>query len=125
MVCSWRRATSFGHISGNPEVQQALKRLYGRVDNVEFYVGLFAEDVRPHSALAALIGRLVGIDAFSQALTNPLLAPPIFNSKTFSKAGVKIIDETKSLSDIVHRNIPDGGRRYAVSLTRLDIAPNP
>ena len=34
------------------EVQQALKRLYGHVDNVEFYVGLFAEDVRPGSALA-------------------------------------------------------------------------
>jgi prostaglandin-endoperoxide synthase 2 len=122
--CGWPKATSFDQISGKPEVQQALRKLYGRVDNVEFYVGLFAEDVRPNSALAALIGRLVGIDAFSQALTNPLLAPPIFNSKTFSKVGLKIIEQTTSLSDILHRNIPDSGRRFAVSLTRLDIARN-
>ena len=121
-LCRWPRATSFDQISGNPEVQRALKRLYGHVDNVEFFVGLFAEDTRPGSAVAALIGRMVGIDAFSQALTNPLLAPPIFNSKTFSSTGLRIIRQTRSLSDILHRNIPNTGKRFAVSLTRLDIA---
>ena len=30
------------------------------------------------------MGRLVGIDAFSQALTNPLLAPRTYNADTFS-----------------------------------------
>lgn len=118
--CRWPRVTSFDQISGNPEVQQALKRLYGHVDNVEFYVGLFAEDVRPGSALAGLIGRLVGIDAFSQALTNPLLASPIYNHKTFSHAGMKIIEQTHSLSDILHRNLPAGDKRFTVSMTRLD-----
>ena len=123
-MCRYPRVTRFDQISGDPEVQQALKRLYGHVDNVEFYVGLFAEDVREHSAVAALIGRLVGIDAFSQALTNPLLNPNIFNARTFTPTGLQIIKQTASLSDILHRNIPNTGRRFTVSLTRLDVAQN-
>ena len=30
---------------------------------------------------------MVGVDAFSQALTNPLLAPRVFNEQTFSPLG--------------------------------------
>ena len=114
------RVTRFNQISGNPQVQRILHKLYGHVDNIEFYTGLFAEEGRPDSAVGALIGRLVGIDAFSQALTNPLLAPAVFNANTFSPLGLQIIQETHSLGQILHRNIPDTGRRYKVSLTRLD-----
>ena len=56
-------------------MQSALRDIYGHVGRIEFYVGLFAEDPRPGSDLPGLMGRMVGIDAFSQALTNPLLAP--------------------------------------------------
>ncbi|HSH82113.1 MAG TPA: peroxidase family protein [Herpetosiphonaceae bacterium] len=119
-LCGYPRVTSFDQISGNPEIQRQLQQLYGHVDRVEFYVGLFSEDVRERSPVAPLMGRLVGIDAFSQALTNPLLAPPIFNAKTFTPAGLRIIEQTKSLSDLLHRNIPQTGKRYTVSLTRLD-----
>ena len=73
------RATGFDQISSDPRVQQALRDLYGSVDNIEFYAGLFAEDVRPTPSLPPLIGRMVAIDAFSQAFTNPLLAPRVFN----------------------------------------------
>ena len=47
--------------------------------------------MRPNSVLPPLIGRLVGVDAFSQALTNPLLAPRVFNAQTFSPLGMEII----------------------------------
>jgi prostaglandin-endoperoxide synthase 2 len=62
---------------------------------------------------------MVGIDAFSQAFTNPLLAPLVFNQTTFSPQGMEIIQSTRSLSDIVHRNVPDTNR-YFISLTRED-----
>ena len=64
-------------------MQAALKELYGTVDQIELFPGLFAEDARPNSVLPSLIGRMVGVDAFSQALTNPLLAPRVFNEETF------------------------------------------
>lgn len=64
-LCGYPRVTAFDQISGDPAVRDGLARLYGHVDNVEFYVGIMAEDVRPNSAVAPLIGRLVDIDAFS------------------------------------------------------------
>jgi prostaglandin-endoperoxide synthase 2 len=121
-LCGYPRVTAFDQISGNPAVQEGLARLYGHVDNVEFYVGIMAEDVRPNSAVAPLIGRLVDIDAFSQALTNPLLSEHVFNERTFSPEGLRMIKRTTCLSDLLHRNIPDAGRRYRVTMTRPSVA---
>lgn len=107
-MCNYPRVTDFNQITGDEDAQKLLKDLYGDVEKVEFYVGLYAEDVRENSALPPLIGRLVGIDAFSQALTNPLLAENLFNADTFSPIGLKIIEETNTVSELVHRNIPKG-----------------
>ena len=58
--------------------------------------------------LGDLMGTMVGVDAFSQALTNPLLDPRLFSADTFSEKGMAAIRETNSLKDIVLRNIPPG-----------------
>lgn len=122
-ICSYPRITDFDQITGDEWVQQELKRLYSHVDNIEFYVGLFAEETRENSAVGALIGRLVGIDAFSQALTNPLLAQNIFNENTFSPVGFEIIQNTHRLSEVLHRNLPPTDRTFQVSLTQLKSHP--
>ncbi len=110
--------TDFDQITGDKDAQDLLRKLYGHVDNIEFFVGLIAEDGRPNSALPALIGRMVGIDAFSQAFTNPLLAELMFNKETFTDIGWDIIHNTKTLSEIVHRNIPQSDREYKVTFYR-------
>ena len=71
---SFPRVTQFEQISSDPLIVEGLRNVSGRVDNIELYIGLFAEDSRPDSILAQLMGRMVGVDAFSQALTSPLLA---------------------------------------------------
>ena len=119
-LCRFPRVTRFDQISGDPQVQQALRDVYGSVDRIEFYAGIFAEDHRPNSPLPPLLGRMVGVDAFSQALTNPLLAPRVFSEKTFSPLGMEVISTTRTLSDLVHRNADDASRRYFVSMTRRD-----
>lgn len=104
--CKFPRVTDVRQISSRPEVQDALRECYpGGVDDIELYPGLFAEDIRPNSLLGPLMGRMVGIDALSQALTNPLLTPTLYNKDTFSEEGLRIIDTTASLSDIVMRNV--------------------
>ncbi len=118
VLCGYPPVTAFDQISGNPEVQEGLARLYPHVDDIEFYVGIMAEDVRPNSAVAPVIGRLVGIDAFSQALTNPLLSEQVFNERTFSQERFRVISRTRSLSDLLHRNIPERGRQYRVTMTQ-------
>jgi prostaglandin-endoperoxide synthase 2 len=123
---SFPRATDFDQISEHEEVQRALKELYGTVDAIELFVGLFAEDVRPGSALPALIGRMVGVDAFSQALTNPLLSTNVFNPATFSKKGWDIVHETNSLSQLLHRNLGSDRGSYRIKMTQTgDEIPPP
>ena len=119
-LAKFPRAQCFEDVSKDRRVQDGLREHYGSVDEVELYPGLFAEDVRPNAVLPSLIGRLVAIDAFSQAFTNPLLSPRVFNPGTFSPLGWELIRTTGTLSDLLHRNIPDAGRRYEVTMTRRD-----
>jgi prostaglandin-endoperoxide synthase 2 len=114
-MCGFPRVTKFEQITGDEFAQQKLKELYGHVDNVEFFVGLYAEDVRQNSTIPPLVARLIGIDAFSQALTNPLLSPNIFNENTFSPIGWEIIQSTNTVSDLVNRNVPPSGKKYKVT----------
>ncbi len=114
-MCGFPRVTRFEQITGNEFAQEKLKELYGNVDNVEFFVGLYAEDGRKNSTIPSLVARLIGIDAFSQALTNPLLSPNIFNKETFSPVGWEIIQNTNTVSDLVNRNVPPSGNKYKVT----------
>ncbi len=111
------RATHVNQISSSPRVRQALMDVYGDVDKIDLFTGLFAEDIRPNSVLAPLMGRMVGIDAFSQALTNPLLAESVYGEAALSQRGLQIIDRTRSLNDIVARNVTNA---TPVSFTHSD-----
>ncbi|HWF52422.1 MAG TPA: peroxidase family protein [Solirubrobacteraceae bacterium] len=114
------RVTDFDQITGDVTVQEELRRLYGHVDNIEFYVGLFAEEVPVNGVCPGLMGRMVALDAFSQVYTNPLLASRLYNEDTFSPLGMEIISSTKTLSEIVNRNVPARAGGYFVSMTRRD-----
>lgn len=117
-LCKYPRVTNFDQISSDENIQKELQRLYGHVDNIELYVGLYAEDLRENSALPSLVGRLIGIDAFSQVLTNPLLAESVFHPETFSPVGWEEIQNTKTLSQLLHRNLPPSDKKYRVSFER-------
>lgn len=114
-LCGFPRVTKFEQITSDEFIQQKLKELYGHVDNIEFYVGIYAEDIRENSTIPPLVARLIGIDAFSEALNNPLLSPNIFNKETFSPVGWEIIQSTKTVSDLVNRNVPPSDKKYKVT----------
>jgi prostaglandin-endoperoxide synthase 2 len=104
----------FEQLTDNAALRGRLKELYGSVERMEFYVGLFAEKRTPDSPLPRLLGTMVAVDAFSQALTNPLLSEHIWGDfetreKTFDALGVAAIEETRSLRDVLARNanVPD------------------
>ena len=103
---------------------EELKRLYGNIDNVEFYTGLFAEPRETNGPLPDLIMAMVAMDAFSQALTNPLLSEHIYGDKAnrelaFTKKGLAEIENTRRLRDILVRNSTGLGDRF-VGMTRPD-----
>jgi prostaglandin-endoperoxide synthase 2 len=103
-IMHYPRVTRFEQISSDPLVVSELRRVYGEVDNVEYYVGLLAEDLRPRAAVPPLVGRMVAADAFAHALTNPLLSPHVFNEITFTVEGMRSIEITSTLRDILARN---------------------
>ena len=111
-LMKYPRVTRFEQINGDPLVSGELRRVYGDVDNVEFFVGLFAEELPSRSAVPPLIGRMVAADAFSHALTNPLLSPHVHHAGTFTAGGMEVIEATSTLADLLARNdvVPDGTR---------------
>lgn len=109
VLVGMRRAASFRDITKDERKRRALAALYDSPDAMEFYVGLFAEDRVTNSPLPMLILKMVAIDAFSQAMTNPLLSQHIFGDPVnsvaaFTRAGLDEIAATGSLADILGRN---------------------
>ena len=109
---------SFEQISSDPAVREILENAYGTPNKVEFYVGLFAEDLMPNSPLPPLILALVALDAFSQALTNPLFSEHVFNETTFTKFGWAEIAGTTTLKQLVDRNSKGGAGAAAITMTQ-------
>lgn len=106
------RLTSFDELTSDAEVRHRLEALYGDIDKLEWYVGIFAEDYPDYMMMGELMTYMVANDAFTQALTNPLLARNVFNDATFTKTGMRIISDTRSLQEIAARNAasPDAVR---------------
>jgi prostaglandin-endoperoxide synthase 2 len=112
---------SFEDISSDPQVAGLLRDAYRTPENLEFYAGLFAEDRVRNSPLPTLILRMVAIDAFSQALTNPLLSEHVFATNgeaTFTRLGLDVIAETRSLRDVIVRNVAEPSTVGWIGMTR-------
>lgn len=123
------RVTKFSQISKDPGVTEKLSKAYaGNVDDVEFFVGIFSESRIPNSPLPKTIATFVALDAFTQALPNPLLSQHVFGSveekeSTFTKYGVSQINACGTLADIVSRNIKDAGSLGFIGMTQQGWTP--
>ncbi len=101
--------TDFKDLAGDTPLAADLARLYpGGVDDVEFLVGLFAQSHDEDEVLPGLMRTMVAVDAFSQILTNPLLAANVYCDAAFSAVGDTIINSTRSFQDLVARNCAPG-----------------
>lgn len=104
-----RLSTSL-ELTRDANLAQQLDKLYGGVDGIEMTVGLLAEARAPGAALGELMRLMVGCDAFTQALTNPLLASNVFGEQAFTKVGMAAIADTSTFDDVGQRNLRLNGR---------------
>jgi len=103
------RAKKYEDITDDKVLIEELRTLYGDdVESLDWYVGLFAEKHGTDMIMGELLLRMVAHDAFTQALTNPLLSNEAFVPETFSSIGWDIINETSTLNHIVQRVIKTG-----------------
>ncbi len=112
------RPKDFSDISSDARVVEFLSDRYRSVNDVDFYVGLFAEDPVDNSPLPPLMLRLVAVDAFSQALTNPLLSEHVYKKSTFSALGWEAIESTTSLADVLERNTAGPFSKAEITMTQ-------
>ncbi len=99
------RLGSFSDLTADAVLRERLEKLYDHdIDRLEWYVGIFAEDYPDYAMMGELLTTMVANDAFTQALTNPLLSRNVFTEDTFSAAGMRVIAETHSLQQILRRN---------------------
>jgi prostaglandin-endoperoxide synthase 2 len=110
---------TFEQLTGEKELARELKALYQTVDRVEYPIGLLAEERTERSMLGDLMTAMVGVDAFSQALTNPLLSKAVFGPGAFSDVGVATINNTATLADVVKRTTQIGDRRVSFALRKI------
>jgi len=106
----------FDDLAGDPALAAELARLYpGGVEDVELLVGLFAQQHGDDEVLPGLMRTMVAVDAFSQILTNPLLAANVYCDAAFSSVGQAIINGTHSFQDVVARNCAPGSEAIVYS----------
>ena len=108
---------SIDEFADGPDVANEIKRLYnGNMNAVELTVGLFGEKRGENDCMPETIVTMVGYDAFTHILTNPILSTEVHCPQTFSDAGWEIIQENAGLDEIVRRNC-DPSKKVQVSLS--------
>jgi prostaglandin-endoperoxide synthase 2 len=105
---------SFEELTSDPDVLASLKASYDSIDQVDFIVGIFAEDRKGGALFGDLLGTMVAYDAFTQIFTNPLLSTHVFNTDTFTQYGMDLIENTRSVQDIAKRNVKGGDVRASL-----------
>ena len=100
--------TSFSELTDDRDLRSKLQAMYGDIDNVEFIVGLFAQKHAQRRLYGDLLYAMVGYDAFTQIYPNPLLSRNVYTARTLTQYGLDLIEETDTVGDVVHRNIPEG-----------------
>ena len=109
--------TSFEELTGEKVLSAKLADLYDNdIEKLEWYIGMVSEKHAQNMIMGDMLFYMVAHDAFTHAITNPLLAPDVFNVDTFDKVGWDIINETTTLDDILARVAPPSeGQRAGFS----------
>ena len=103
-----RRCANFDALTDDRALSKRLEALYGDIENLEFVVGIFAEKKTSRGLFGALMNKMVAYDAFTQIYTNPLLSRNLYHAQTFTHYGLKLIEQTNSIQDLVDRNNQSG-----------------
>jgi prostaglandin-endoperoxide synthase 2 len=121
----WAPARDFKDLTGDDELARELYDLYnGEIRDVEFLVGLFAQKRTPPAVLPPVLNTMVAVDAFSQILTNPLLAENVYGPDAFGEEGLKVIEKTTSFDQLMMRNLM-GDEKSPPNLASFAYPPTP
>jgi prostaglandin-endoperoxide synthase 2 len=99
------RLLDFTELTSDLALRGKLEELYGDIDNLEYVVGIFAEEAEEGLLFGDLLNRMVACDAFTQIFSNPLLSRNVYGPATFTQYGLDLIEQTTSIEVLVNRNV--------------------
>jgi len=113
-----KKGSSLQFADYNKNVQDALKKLYrGDPDKVEYAVGIFAEPpknglleklgIRGEAFIGSTIMSAIAKHAFRHILSNRLMSREFLNPAVMTEFGWKSLHDTKSVEQLVKRNVPE------------------
>jgi len=97
--------SDYSELTSDRQLQKALKKVYPNINDLEFVVGLFAEEADPGLLFGDLLNQMVAYDAFTQIFSNPLLSSRIYNAHTFTELGLDAINNTPTIDALADRNL--------------------
>ena len=101
---------SFEELTGEKVMSAKLAQLYNNdIEKLEWYIGMVCEKHAQNMIMGDMLFYMVAHDAFTHAITNPLLATDVFNEQTFGKVGWDVINQTTTLDEILARVAPPSG----------------
>ena len=92
------RVTSFAEITSDVEKQATLEELYGTVDDIDFFVGMLAEDLLPGASVGESVAAVL-----SQQFENLRDGDRFYYENVFTPEEIAAVEST-TLSDIIRRN---------------------
>ncbi|MEP6356052.1 MAG: peroxidase family protein [Hyphomicrobiales bacterium] len=119
-------AEDFTDVSDDPDMVKTLSEMYGaKIENLEWYVGMCAESHNRGMIMGDLMLNMVAHDAFTHALTNPLLSNEIFVEKTFGQVGWDYVNRVTTLKQVIAEVVETPGTicEFAINGEHLDRAP--
>lgn len=97
-----KAAKGFEDVTDDPTLAKRLHALYGgKVKDLEWYVGMCAETHGRGMIMGDMLYYMVAHDAFTHALTNPLLSNEVFCEETFGEVGWNYVQTTNRLAQVV------------------------
>lgn len=103
-----KEAKSFKDITGDEELQKKLQNIYEKPENVDWYVGIMAEDHLGdgRSMLGPTMQTMIGFYALSAIYSNPICTPHYWKSDVLTEEGFNRIKNTR-LSSLINRTIKE------------------
>lgn len=113
----YAKAKDFSDITKDKLLQEELKNIYENVDNVDYYVGLMAEDHIGNGMTGELMQTQLSFYAFSALYSNKLFSKENWTEEVFTKEGMERIKNTR-LSDFLNTNLQETGGRVTINKSR-------
>lgn len=104
----YQKAKDFSDITKDKMLAEELKTLYQDVKNVDWYVGVLAEDHPANAMTGELMQTQIQFYAFSAIYSNPLFSKENWTVDVLTKEGMDRINSTR-LSDFFNDNLQENG----------------